>query len=67
MGGDRFNYPAVVPTPTVELLVATILFNSTISTPGARFMTLDISNFHLNLPLPRLEYIWIKISNIPEK
>ena len=28
-------------------------------------MTMDISNFYLNLPLPRPEYIWIKISEIP--
>ncbi len=35
--------------------------------PGARFMTVDISNFYLNLPLARPEYIRIKISNIPEE
>jgi hypothetical protein len=35
--------------------------------PGVRFMTMDISNFYLNLPLARPEYILIKISNIPEE
>jgi hypothetical protein len=35
--------------------------------PGARFMTMDISNFRLNLPLACPEYIRIKISNIPEE
>jgi hypothetical protein len=35
--------------------------------PGARFMTMDISNFYLNLPLARPEYIQIKISDIPEE
>ena len=30
-------------------------------------MTMDISNFYLNSPLPRPEYIWIKISDIPEE
>ena len=57
VGGNRINYPGAVATPTADLLVAKILFNSTISTPGARFMTLDISNFYLNLLLPCPEYI----------
>ena len=30
-------------------------------------MTMDISNFYLNSPLPRPEYIWIKIHDIPEE
>jgi hypothetical protein len=67
IGSDRINYPGEVATPTADLLVAKILFNSTISTPGAKFMTMDISNFYLNLPLPRPEYIQLKISNIPEE
>ena len=67
LGGDRINYPGKVATPTAELLAAKILFNSTISTPGARFMTLDILIFYLNLPLPLPEYIWLKINSIPEE
>ena len=31
-GGDRTNYPYEVATPTAEMLVAKILFNSVIST-----------------------------------
>jgi hypothetical protein len=54
--GDQINYPGEVATPTADLLVAKILFNSTISMPGARFMTMDISNFYLNLLLAHLEY-----------
>jgi hypothetical protein len=50
-GGDKINYPFEVATPTAEMLVAKILFNSVISTPGARFMTMDISNFYLMTPL----------------
>ena len=44
VGGDRINYPGEVATPTAEMLVAKMLFNSVISTKGAKFMTLDISN-----------------------
>jgi hypothetical protein len=67
VGGDQINYPGEVATPTADLLVAKILFNSTISMSGARFMTMDISNFYLNLPLAHPEYIRIKISDIPEE
>ena len=52
--------------PTDDLLVANILFNSTISRPGEKFMTVDISNFYLNLPLPQPEYIQTKIGDILE-
>jgi hypothetical protein len=67
VGGDRINYPGAVATPTAEMLVAKMLFNSVISTTGARFMTMDISNFYLNTPLPRPEFIRINLKDIPEE
>ncbi len=67
VGGDRINYPGEVATPTAEMLVAKILFNSVISTPGAKFMTMDISNFYLMTPLTRPEYIRIKLADIPQE
>ena len=53
VGGDQINYPGAVATPTPEMLVAKLLFNSIISTKDARFMTMDISNFYFMTPLPR--------------
>ncbi len=67
VGGDRINYPGKVATPTAEMLVAKMLFNSVISTKGARFMTMDISNFYLMTPLHRPEFIHVKLSNIPDE
>ena len=67
VGGDRINYPGAVATPTAEMLVAKMLFNSVISTAGAKFMTMDISNFYLNTPLPRPEFIRINLKDIPEE
>ena len=67
VGGDRINYPGEVATPTAEMLVAKLLFNSVISTEGARFMTMDISNFYLMTPLKRPEYIRINICDIPDE
>ena len=44
-----------------------IMINSVISTPDARFMTIDISNFYLNTPMTRYEYLKLKLCNIPYK
>ncbi len=54
-------------TPIAEMLIAKMLFNSVISTKGARFMTMDISNFYLMMPLHRPEFIRMKLSDIPNK
>ena len=67
VGGNKINYPGEVATPTAEMLVAKLLFNSVVSTPGARFMTMDISNFYLMTPLKRPEYVKIKMNDIPEE
>jgi hypothetical protein len=66
-GGDRINYPFDVSTRTAELQTSKILINSTISTPGARFMTLDISNFFLTTKeMKRPKFIRIKLDVIPD-
>jgi hypothetical protein len=67
VGGNRINYPGKVATPTAEMLVAKFLFNSVISTHGARFMTMDIANFYLMTPLKRPEFVKIKLRDIPEE
>jgi hypothetical protein len=67
VGGNRINYPGKVATLTAEMLVAKMLFNSVISTKGAGFMTLDISNFYLMTPLHRAKFIQIKLSNTPDE
>eukprot|EP00804_Cyclotella_cryptica_P026100 CCRYP_013955-RI/>CCRYP_013955-RI protein AED:0.47 eAED:0.47 QI:0/-1/0/1/-1/1/1/0/200 len=65
VGGDRINYPGKVGTQTAEMPVAKLLFNSIISTPNAKFMTIDISNFYLMTPLMRPEYLRVKLTDIP--
>jgi hypothetical protein len=49
------------------MLVVKMLFNSVIFIKGARFMTMDISNFYLMTPLHRAEFIRIKLSDIPDE
>ena len=45
VGGNRINYPSEVATPTSDMLVAKLLFNSVVPIRNAKFMTMDISNF----------------------
>jgi hypothetical protein len=65
--GSRINYPSKVATPTAEMLVAKMLFNSVISMKGAQFMTMDMPNFYLMTPLHRAKFIQIKLSDIPNE
>jgi hypothetical protein len=67
MGGDKVNYPFEVGTPTGEMLLVKTHANSVVSTPNARYMTIDISNFYLNTPMVCPEYLKVKLSNIPEE
>ena len=61
------NYTGDCGTPTANLLIVKLLLNSVISTKGAKFMILDISNFYVMNPLKRKEYVRMKLSDFPEK
>mgnify|MGYP000332240842 CR=1 FL=1 len=55
VGGNLVDYPGDVSTKTADLTTAKILFNSVLSTPGAKFMGIDLKNFYLNTPLARYD------------
>ncbi len=44
MGGNLINYPGNCGTPTADLLTVKLLLNSIISTPNAKFMSIDIKD-----------------------
>ena len=67
VGGNLIVCDFDVSSPTSDLTTAKILFNSVISTPGARFLTLDLKNFYLNTPLPTARYMRIKLDIIPDE
>jgi hypothetical protein len=56
MGGNLVNYPGDCGTPTADLLMVKLLLNSIISTPHAKFMTLNLKDFYLMTPMKRYEY-----------
>jgi hypothetical protein len=42
------------------------LMNSIISTPGARYIMVDIKDFYLCAPMKHPEYMRLKVTDIPE-
>jgi hypothetical protein len=44
-----------------------MLFNSIISTPGAKKMVIDIKNFYLNTPLERYKYMVVLMASLPQE
>ncbi len=65
-GEDRVHNPFDAGTPTIDLLTLKLFINSMISTPGARFFTMDMKNFYLCTPMTRYEYMRLKLSDILE-
>lgn len=67
VGGNLINYPFEVSMPTADLTTAKILFNSVVSTPGAKFMVTDIKDFYLNTEMERYKYMRLPAPIIPVK
>jgi len=67
IGGDRVNYPGEVSARTAEMEVVKLLLNSVLNTAGAKWMTADITDYYLNTPLERKEYLRIQRKFLPEE
>jgi hypothetical protein len=66
MGGNLINYPGDCGTPTADLLTVKLLLNSVISTPNAKFMTLNLKDFYLVTPMKCYEYFQMKLELFPQ-
>jgi hypothetical protein len=64
MGGNQINYP--YKTPTADIFTIKLLFNSIISTPNAKFMTINIKDFYLMTPMDCYEYFRMKLKLFPQ-
>ena len=60
-------YEGELTTCTSDLTTSKIMWNSVISTPGARFMTGDAINFYLATPPEKFQYTRIPIELIPQE
>jgi hypothetical protein len=67
IGGNCICYPGNVGTNTASLKLLKLLLNSVLSQKGACFSSIDLKNFYLDTPMPKLEYVCIKISDIPNE
>jgi hypothetical protein len=54
VGRNRLDYSGDVATSTAYITTFKILINSTLSTKDAAMMMMDIKNYYLGTPLPRL-------------
>ena len=67
VGSYLIDYEVDLRTPTAEINTLNLIINSTISTPGSRYMCCDIKNFYLVRPLISYEHIKIPIDILPEE
>ncbi len=65
VGGDKLDYPGITTTQCASLTTTKCLLNSTLSTPNAKFMVLDVKNFYYGTPMERYEYMKLPIKLIP--
>jgi hypothetical protein len=67
IGGNCIDYPGIKSTPKADLTTAKLLINSTISTPGAKFLGINLANFYLITPMPNPEYMCLHLDIIPKE
>ena len=67
VGGDKLVFDGDTATQCASLTTTKILFNSVLSTPGARFGVIDIKNMYYGTPMSTYEYMRIRYSEIPEE
>ena len=66
IGGNLLKDDQELTVRTADLTTSKVIWNSTISTKGARFMCSDISRFYLETPLPKFEYMKMSIRDTPQ-
>ncbi len=65
VSGNLIHILSDVSTPTVNMVTVKLHLNSVISTKGARYCTIDLNDFYLNIPMVRPEYMRMKLKDIP--
>jgi len=64
--GNLITYRGDTSTRTADLTTSKLLWNSVLSTEGARYMCLDLKNFYLTAALDYYEYMKIPLALFPE-
>ncbi len=66
VGGNLINYPGKLSTCMADLTTSKLMWNSVLSTPGAKYMCLDIKKNYLTAPLDWFEYMKMPIGWFPQ-
>ena len=67
VGGNLIDYPGNLSMKVADMTTFKILVNSTLSTPGAKWLGLDVKNYYLGTPMDNYEYMFIPINQIPQE
>lgn len=67
VGGNLIDYAGELTTRTADLITSKILWNSTLSSEGAKYMCADVKNFYLNTPMDEPEYMKMKADLFPKE
>jgi hypothetical protein len=66
IGGKCITYPEDCGAPTVDMVTVKIHLNSVVPTKGARYCTIDLKDFYLNTLMVRLEFMCMKLAELPK-
>ncbi len=61
MGGNLIHYAGKLTTGTSDMMTAKLIWNSVLSTEGAKFACFDISNMYLHTLLSPKDYEYMRI------
>ena len=69
VGGNLVDYDGDCSTKTADITTTKLLINSVLSTPNAKYMTLDLKDFYLGTPMqpPQCAYMKVRRRYIPQK
>jgi hypothetical protein len=66
VASNLINYPFELTTCTTDMVSSKLLWNSVISTKGACFVSANIKNMYLDMPLDWYEYMKMPLSLFPQ-
>ena len=67
VAGSQICYPGDVGTPTGSLDLVKLIINIFMSHRNARFVSLDLQNFYLQIPMDQSKYVRINFLDIPQE
>jgi hypothetical protein len=67
LGGDRLPYEGPTATHSASLVLVKTHLNSVVSTPGAKYATLDIKDYFYGTTMTTYEYVRLPMETIPQE